>query len=459
MLVVAVLLLVASIVGALLWFNLQYGGGDVVPTTTGLPGADPAVDAAAGSATGAQATDTTAAPVVAPVVAGPATITTITTFDPDGDGEENAANTDLSRADGNPATAWTTECYSSQYMGAKRGVGLVVSFDTAMQQALAVDVINAPVPVAVLRLRRSRRPDRSRGVGARTRYEGVRLRTRDRHVSDSDGAGDAHVGAAERARPGRQLLRRPPVSRPTRRDHAGRLNRFVTLRCIPALDDTQLVTAAQSGDRGALDQLLRRHYDRVHSVCRRITGSASDADDACQEALIKIVRNLPRFDGRSSFGTWAYRIATNASLDELRKRQRRPSLQIVDDRSGELIDHAATGRTDRVDDQLAIDTALDGLSEDFRVVVVLRDVIDLDYQEISEILDIPLGTVKSRIARARAQLAESLRLDHLPPLDADVQETTSLEPGTQQDEHAAAVRTFARTREPRRRPGASKSTE
>lgn len=144
MLVVAVLLLVASIVGALLWFNLQYGGGDVVPTTTGLPGADPAVDAAAGSATGAQATDTTAAPVVAPVVAGPATITTITTFDPDGDGEENAANTDLSRADGNPATAWTTECYSSQYMGAKRGVGLVVSFDTAMQQALAVDVINAP---------------------------------------------------------------------------------------------------------------------------------------------------------------------------------------------------------------------------------------------------------------------------------------------------------------------------
>ena len=156
-------------------------------------------------------------------------------------------------------------------------------------------------------------------------------------------------------------------------------------------------------------------------MCRRITGSASDADDACQEALIKIVRNLPRFDGRSSFGTWAYRIATNASLDELRRRQRRPSLDFagtaVDDRSHEIVDHAASGRTDRVDDQLAIDTALDRLSEDFRVVVVLRDVIDLDYQEISEILDIPLGTVKSRIARARAQLAETLRLDQLPPLD------------------------------------------
>jgi len=198
------------------------------------------------------------------------------------------------------------------------------------------------------------------------------------------------------------------------------LNPFVTLRCIATIDDAQLVTAAQSGDRGALDQLLRRHYDRVHSVCRRVTGSASDADDACQEALIKIVRNLPRFDGRSSFGTWAYRIATNASLDELRKRQRRPSLRVLDDgvadRDANLVDRAATGRFDRVDDQLEIDTALEGLSEDFRVVVVLRDVVDLDYQEIADLLDIPLGTVKSRIARARSQLAETLRLDLLPPL-------------------------------------------
>ena len=87
--------------------------------------------------------------------------------------------------------------------------------------------------------------------------------------------------------------------------------------------DHELVTAAQGGDRGALDQLLRRHYDRVHAVCRRITGHDADAADAAQEAMIAIVRNLDRFDGRSSFGTWAYRIATNASLDELRRRKRR----------------------------------------------------------------------------------------------------------------------------------------
>ncbi|MET0908274.1 MAG: sigma-70 family RNA polymerase sigma factor [Ilumatobacteraceae bacterium] len=216
------------------------------------------------------------------------------------------------------------------------------------------------------------------------------------------------------------MHRGEPVSRSSRRDHAGRLTPFVTLRCIATLDDAKLVTAAQSGDRGALDQLLRRHYDRVHAVCRRITGSASDADDACQEALIKIVRNLPRFDGRSSFGTWAYRIATNASLDELRKRQRRPSLRVVDDgdadRDANLVDRAATGRFDQVDDQLEIDAALETLSDDFRVVVVLRDVVDLDYQEIADVLDIPLGTVKSRIARARSQLADTLRVDLLPPL-------------------------------------------
>jgi RNA polymerase sigma-70 factor (ECF subfamily) len=141
------------------------------------------------------------------------------------------------------------------------------------------------------------------------------------------------------------------------------------------------------------------------------------------------VRNLPRFDGRSSFGTWAYRIATNASLDELRKRQRRPSLRLAEDRDGsgnitvDPVDDTAGRQTDRIDDQLAIDQALEGLSEDFRVVIVLRDVIDLDYQEISEVLDIPIGTVKSRIARARSQLAQTLRLDLLPPLEAAPSDT------------------------------------
>ncbi len=173
-----------------------------------------------------------------------------------------------------------------------------------------------------------------------------------------------------------------------------------------------MVAAAQGGDRFALDQLLRRHYDRIHAVCRRVAGSTKDADDACQEALIKIVRSLPRFDGRSSFSTWAYRIATNASLDELRKRQRRPALHVVgeDDRP-EAVDPAADRYADSLPDRFVLDDALDRLPEDLRIAVILRDVADFDYSEIASTLDIPVGTVKSRISRGRAALASSLGLD------------------------------------------------
>jgi RNA polymerase sigma-70 factor, ECF subfamily len=193
-----------------------------------------------------------------------------------------------------------------------------------------------------------------------------------------------------------------------RRTHRVRYARFIPRN----LDDAALVAAAQGGDRFALDQLLRRHYDRIHAVCRRVAGSTREADDACQEALIKIVRSLPRFDGRSTFGTWAYRIATNASLDELRKRQRRPTLHAVgeEDRP-ELVDAMADRFADSFPDRLLLDDALDRLPEDLRMAVVLRDVADFDYAEIAETLDVPVGTVKSRISRGRAALATQLRLD------------------------------------------------
>lgn len=177
-----------------------------------------------------------------------------------------------------------------------------------------------------------------------------------------------------------------------------------------ATDDHDLVAAAQSGDRRALDTLLRRHYDRVHAVCRRIAGSSRDADDAAQEAMISIVRGLPRFDGRAQFSTWAYRIATNAALDELRRRKRRPALHVVGDEGTipDAVDPLAERQVTGVADRLAIDAALDQLPEEFRAAVVLRDVGDLDYAEIAEALGVPVGTVKSRIARGRAQLSTAL---------------------------------------------------
>jgi len=164
---------------------------------------------------------------------------------------------------------------------------------------------------------------------------------------------------------------------------------------------------------------LRRHYDRIHAVCRRIAGGSRDADDACQEALIKIVRNLPRFDGRSSFGTWAYRIATNASLDELRKRERRPKLD-RDDNTIDRADDRAAQRVDHVGDRLVLDAALADLPDDLRAAVVLRDVANLDYSEIAQVLEVPVGTVKSRISRGRAALATRLRLDLDLPISPEI---------------------------------------
>ena len=175
--------------------------------------------------------------------------------------------------------------------------------------------------------------------------------------------------------------------------------------------DDELVAAAQGGDATAMDELLRRHYDRVHAVCRRIAGGSRDADDAAQEAMIRVVRHLDRFDGRSAFTTWVYRIATNAALDELRKRKRRPQLHIVDDEDHvrpELADEVAHRRIDAVADRITIDAALAGLPDEFRAAVVMRDVGDLDYAEIAAALDVPVGIVKSRIARGRRMLVEAL---------------------------------------------------
>jgi RNA polymerase sigma-70 factor (ECF subfamily) len=181
-----------------------------------------------------------------------------------------------------------------------------------------------------------------------------------------------------------------------------------------------LVTAARGGDRNALDQLLRRHYDRINAICRRIAGSTRDGDDACQEALIKITRSIGRFDGRASFTTWAYRIATNAALDELRKRARRPTLHHSEvDPLADQVDAVAQRRIESIVERSTIDEALATLPEEFRTAVVLRDVLDLDYAEIAALLEVPPGTVKSRIARGRTALADRLRLDDLPPLPPD----------------------------------------
>jgi RNA polymerase sigma-70 factor, ECF subfamily len=187
-------------------------------------------------------------------------------------------------------------------------------------------------------------------------------------------------------------------------------------------DDSELVAAAVDGDRGALDLLLRRHADRLHAVCRRITGNDADAVDALQEALLAIVRGLPRFDRRSAFSTWAYRVATNACLDELRRRRRRPEPvadEDLDGASGSLPGAGSSLSLDAVGDRVDIDAALGTLAPEFRAAVVLRDLVGLDYAEIAEVLGVAAGTVKSRIARGRAALADVLAPPGNPAAPAD----------------------------------------
>ena len=177
------------------------------------------------------------------------------------------------------------------------------------------------------------------------------------------------------------------------------------------MTDDELIERARNGDSAALDDLLRRHHTRLHAVCLRILGRRADADDATQNALIAIVRGLPTFDGRSAFSTWAYRIATNAALDELRRRRRRPQPRLdateASGRSPEP-DPRAERALVAFENRELVERALAELPDDFRVAVVLRDVADLDYESIASILDVPIGTVRSRIARGRALLADAI---------------------------------------------------
>ena len=160
-----------------------------------------------------------------------------------------------------------------------------------------------------------------------------------------------------------------------------------------------------------MDQLLSRHYERLYALCRRMARNDADAADACQEALMAIVRGLDKFQGQSTFRTWSHRVASNACLDELRRRQRRPIAVIEEPET--ISDSPELDQ--QVADRLTIEDALPHMADEFRAPVVLRDVMGMDYAEIAETLNIAPGTVRSRISRGRRQLAELLGNQNAPP--------------------------------------------
>jgi RNA polymerase sigma-70 factor (ECF subfamily) len=173
-------------------------------------------------------------------------------------------------------------------------------------------------------------------------------------------------------------------------------------------DPDVLLAAARRGDHDALEALLRSVHDRMAAVARRMLRDPGDAADCTQEALIRVVRGLAGFDGRSSFSTWCHRIVATTALDELRRRGRRPVTVPETDREPLSTEPAPEQASLDALALADIDSALACLPEEFRQAVVLSDVADLDYSTIAEMLEVPVGTVKSRVARGRSQLRDLL---------------------------------------------------
>ncbi len=171
--------------------------------------------------------------------------------------------------------------------------------------------------------------------------------------------------------------------------------------------DGALVTAFLAGDAAAFDALVGRHERRVYAICFRYFGNAADAEDATQDTFLTLLRRASTYAGTAAFSTWLYRVATNACNDLARRRARRPRAagQAVES----LADHAAT-EDPLGDRELGVDLerALALLDATTRTAIVLHDVGGLPYEEVSARLDLPVGTVKSRIHRGHARLADVL---------------------------------------------------
>ena len=174
------------------------------------------------------------------------------------------------------------------------------------------------------------------------------------------------------------------------------------------MNEILLISRARGGDRDAFGELVEQYRDNVYRLAYRMCGNAYDADEAAQEAFVAAWRALPNFRGDAKFSTWLYRLTTNAAIDVMRREKRH---QTVGD--GEMVDLADDADSpqetvERTEQQEAVQKALATLSEEYREVLLLRYMEELDYAEIAEVLQLPSGTVKSRINRAKAALKTAL---------------------------------------------------
>lgn len=174
-----------------------------------------------------------------------------------------------------------------------------------------------------------------------------------------------------------------------------------------ASEDRVLVDRFLSGDRGAFDQIMAAHEDRVFSICLRVMRDREAALDAAQETFITVFRKAHMYNGESAFSTWLYRVAVNTCYDQLRKIKRRKTEAIPEGR--DPADRSIEDEFTAVELRPDLVKALEALPDDFRRAVILSDLEGLPLAEVSEILGVPVGTVKSRVFRGRRALADGLR--------------------------------------------------
>jgi RNA polymerase sigma-70 factor (ECF subfamily) len=178
------------------------------------------------------------------------------------------------------------------------------------------------------------------------------------------------------------------------------------------MDDEALLERARRGDRDAFGQLVERHQDGLYTMALRMLGRPEDAADVVQETFLRAYVNLPRLQPASVRG-WLFRVAVNAGHDIQRRSVRRPT-SALEDSEGKILDLPDPGlgpeaTVEARDRARVVRDAILALPIEYREAVVLRDVNELSYEEMAVALRVPLGTVKSRLSRARAMLATALR--------------------------------------------------
>jgi RNA polymerase sigma-70 factor (ECF subfamily) len=176
-------------------------------------------------------------------------------------------------------------------------------------------------------------------------------------------------------------------------------------------DDASLISASLAGDGAAFGRLVGLYQDRLYNSLMRVTGSAEDAGDIVQDAFVQAYRKLDTFRGSSAFYTWLYRIALNLAMSHARREHKMASLDGMKTRLGsEPVDGQPepAARAERHEEVAMVHAALAELSAESRTILVLREIDGCRYDEIAEILDVPVGTVRSRLFRARMQLRDQL---------------------------------------------------